>query len=160
MTPPLVSPLPKTTLEKKYDAIVSNVVGDLPNLLSKNNITATGSIGLFEFIEPNAFFISIDDGKNPVGVTAFRTKVLFRYDANFILTVGGVFDLDTASSRYATLRGSNPFSAAVRTRVKNPAYSGKLLEEVLTVTGGNLSSGVVPVNSSIGPTIPVSLSPG
>ena len=85
---PTTPSAPKTALEKKYDAIVSNVVSDLPNILRKNNITATGSIGLFEFIEPDAFFISIDDGKNPPGVTMFRTKVLFRYDANFILTVG------------------------------------------------------------------------
>ena len=50
-----------------------------------------------------------------------------------------------------TSRGSNPFSGVVRTRVKNPAYAGKLLEEVVTVSGGNLSSGVTATPVTIGP---------
>jgi hypothetical protein len=56
---------PKTEQEKRYDAIVSNVNGSLTQILASNKITATGAIGLFEFIEPRNFFISIDDGKNP-----------------------------------------------------------------------------------------------
>jgi hypothetical protein len=136
--------LPKTEQGKRYDAIVSNVNGSLPQILASNKITATGAIGLFEFIEPRNFFISIDDGKNPAGVTAFKTKILFEYDPNMNLKVIGVFALDYASSKYATVSGSNPFSGAVRIKVRNPSYSGKLLEEVLSAAGGTLSSTVVP----------------
>ena len=93
----------KTEVEKKYDIIVSNIVNSLPAILKKYNISATGSIGLFEFIEPKNFFISIDDGKNPTGITEFKTKILFEYDANLNLKVVGTFDLDYATSRYVTL---------------------------------------------------------
>lgn len=133
----LIKPIPvtvsvqKTEMEKKYDIIVSNIVNSLPEILKKNNITASGSIGLFEFIEPKNFFISIDDGKNPIGVTAFKTKILFEYDANLNLKVIGVFNLDYGTSRYVTLVWGNPFSGVARVRVKNPNYSGKLLEEVV-----------------------------
>lgn len=84
---------------------------------------------MFEFIEPKNFFISIDDGKNPSGVTAFKTKVLFEYDSNLNLKVIGVFNLDYATSRYITARGNNPFAGVARIRVKNPSYVGKLLDE-------------------------------
>lgn len=123
------TPAAKTETEKRYDIIVSNIVAGLPELLKKNNISATGSIGVFEFIEPKNFFISIDDGKNPAGVTAFKTKVLFEYDANLNLKVIGVFNLDYATSRYITARGNNPFAGVARVRVKNPSYVGKLLDE-------------------------------
>jgi hypothetical protein len=132
-------PAPKTEQEKRYNAIVSNINSSLPQILANNKISASGAIGLFEFIEPRNFFISIDDGKNPPGVTAFKTKVLFEYDANLNLKVIGVFSLDYASSKYATVSGSNPFSGAVRTRVRNPSYAGKLLEEIASANGGVLS---------------------
>jgi hypothetical protein len=144
--------IPKTEQEKRYNAIVSNVNSSLPQILASNKITATGAIGLFEFIEPRNFFISIDDGKNPAGVTAFKTKVLFEYDSNMNLKVIGVFALDYASSRYATISGSNPFSGAVRTRVRNPSYAGKLLEEIVSASGGSLSGGVTPA-TVIRPTV-------
>ncbi len=38
--------------------------------------------------------------------------------------------------------GSNPFSKATRVRVRNPAYTGKLLEEIATTSGGTLTSTV------------------
>ena len=107
-TPLITSP--KTEQEKRYDTIISNMNSSLPQILLSNKITATGSIGLFEFIAPKNFFISLDDGKNPIGVTAFKTKVLFEYDSNMNLKVIGVFALDYSSSRYATIFGSNPFS--------------------------------------------------
>lgn len=62
-------------------------------------------------------------------MTAFKTKVLFTYDSSFKTTVAGVFDLNYDVQRYKTVFGSNPYAAATRTRVKNPAYTGKLLEE-------------------------------
>lgn len=143
---PIVTPaptpvitLPKTETEKRYDAIVSNVVSSLPAILVKNKLTASGSIGLFEFIEPKNFFISLDDGKNPVGVTAFKTKILFEYDTNLNLKVLGVFDLDYGTSKYVTVSGTNPFGGVNRVRVRNPAYTGKLLEEIPTALGGTLS---------------------
>ncbi len=150
VTPTPLTPLPavpKTEQEKRYDAIISNVVTSLPDLLKKNSITASGSIGLFEFIEPKAFFISIDDGKNPAGVTAFKTKILFEYDSNFNAKVLGVFDLDYGSQKYVTLKGGNPYAGIVRVRVKNPNYSGKLLEEIATSSGGTLSGNVTVVTT-------------
>ncbi len=131
----------KTPQELKYNAIMSNINVDLMKILTDNNLTATGSIGLFEFIEPDAFFISIDDGANPAGVTAFKTKILFKYDANLKLTTVGVFSLDYASGRYVTLKGSNPYTTGTRIRVKNPAYKGKLLEEKTpTTTDGTITA--------------------
>jgi hypothetical protein len=48
-----------------YSAIVVKISGDLGSILRENNLPAYSAIGLFEFIEPNAVFISLDDGKNP-----------------------------------------------------------------------------------------------
>lgn len=130
-TAPTTPAAPKTEAEKKFDIIVSNIVTSFPDILKKNSITATGSIGLFEFVEPKYFFVSMDDGKNPAGVTAFKTKILFEYDANLNLKLVGLFDLDYASSKYVTVKGSNPLAGVARIRVKNPSYSGKLLEEIV-----------------------------
>lgn len=149
---------PKTPQEIKYNAIMSNMSVDIAKILSTNNITATGSIGLFEFIEPNAFFISLDDGLNPAGVTAFKTKVLFKYDANFNLSVVGVFNLDYTTQRYITARGNNPYVSATRIRVKNLAYKGKLLEEATPATNTNIMA-VAPVKLTTTTTPPVVASP-
>ena len=137
----------KTDQEKKFDAIASNITSDLATILQKNYISATGSVGLFEFIEPDAFFISIDDGLNPPGVTAFKTKILFKYNKDLILTVTGVFDLDYKSQRYVTLRGSNPYAGISRIRIKNPLYKGKLLDDVLP-TNSTLSATLAPKTPS------------
>jgi hypothetical protein len=136
------STAPKTPQEKRYDAIVSNVVVSLPEILKKNSVSASGSIGLFEFIEPKNFFISIDNGLNPAGVTAFKTKILFEYDANLNLKIIGVFELDYPTQRYVTVRGNNPFSGVTRIRVKNPNYAGRLLDEpvIPNSTGGTISA--------------------
>jgi hypothetical protein len=105
-----------------------------PALLSENNIDAKADIGLFEFIEPNAFFISVDDGKNLAGVTAFPYKFLYTYDKNYTLTKIGSFKLNQEVQLYATLSGSNPFAKSTRIRIKNPLYKGKLLEEAAATT--------------------------
>lgn len=78
-------------------------------------------------------------------MTAFKTKILYRYDSALNLTRFGVFDLDYASQRYRTVYGSNPYSSTIRTRVPNPGYKGKLLDPATTVpspaiTSGNTSS--------------------
>lgn len=132
-TTPQQPSVPKTEAEKKRDIIVSNIVSSLPDILKRNNITASGSIGLFEFIEPKNFFISIDDGMNPAGVTAFKTKILFEYDSNLNLKVIGIFDLEYTTQRYITRKGTNPFAGVTRIRMKNPSYAGKLLEEIAPV---------------------------
>lgn len=152
--------VPKTDAEKKYDIIMSNIVTSLPDILKKNNITASGSIGLFEFIEPKNFFISIDDGLNPPGVTAFKSKVLFEYDANLNLKVIGNFTLDYPTSRYVTLSGSNPFGGVTRVRVKNPRYLGKLLEEITPpAPTAVVSSPNNPVSTGTGSTTSTPVSP-
>jgi hypothetical protein len=143
-TPPVQAP--KTEQEKRRDMIVSNIVSSLPDILVKNNISASGSIGLFEFIEPKNFFISIDDGLNPAGVTAFKTKILFEYDANFNLKVLGIFELDYGTQKYITRKGANPFAGVNRIRVKNPNYAGKLLEE--SVAPANTVSATV-INATV-----------
>lgn len=161
--PSSVVATPKTETEKKYDIIMSNIVTSLPDILKKNNITASGSIGLFEFIEPKNFFISIDDGLNPPGVTAFKSKVLFEYDANLNLKVIGNFSLDYPTSRYVTLSGANPFGGVTRVRVKNPRYLGKLLEEVtppastvVSSPNNSVSTGTGSTTSASNPITPVS----
>lgn len=117
---------------------MKKVVADLPSILVANGIPANSQLGLFEFVNgTRAFFISLDDGKNPSGVTAFKNKILFSYDKNYKLSVLGVFDLNYAVERYVTVSGSNPYPGTARTRVKNPTYSGKLLDEV--VSGGSTS---------------------
>lgn len=101
-------------------------------IFAEQNMTETGvSIGLFEFIEPDACFISIDDGKNPDGIKPFKRKVLYRFDANLTKQAIGVFDLDYATQKYITLVGTNPYVNAVRIRIKNPNYKGKLFEDAI-----------------------------
>ncbi|OIP54164.1 hypothetical protein AUK10_01425 [Candidatus Gracilibacteria bacterium CG2_30_37_12] len=136
-TIPLVTPIKTTrtitaTMTKTdiYNTVIAQVNENLGNILSENNLPAYAAIGLFEFIEPNAFFISIDDGKNPMGVSAFKTKILYTFNNNLILIKKGFFDLDYISQRYVTTFGSNPYTKATRTRIINPTYKGKLLDPV------------------------------
>ncbi len=110
-----------------YNTVIAQVNENIGDILSENNLPAYTAIGLFEFIEPNAFFISLDDGKNPAGVAAFKTKIAYTFDNNLTLTKKGVFNLDYASQRYITTFGSNPYIQSVRTRIANPTYKGKLL---------------------------------
>lgn len=119
-------------------AVIKQANANLGTILSENNLPGYSAIGLFEFIEPNAVFLSIDDGKNPDGVTAFKTKVVYTFDKNLTFTKVGLFDLDYASQKYRTLFGSNPYTKSVRTRMENPSYKGKLLN--LTLSSGTGST--------------------
>lgn len=143
-SPATASGTPVATGNALYDSIVATVNADLPAILKENSLAADSQLGLFEFVEgAKAFFISIDDGKNPAGVTAFKTKILYTYDSKGVPTVAGVFDLDYAASRYRTLYGTNPYSKSSRFRVKNPDYKGKLLDEAVTVPSGGTASATV-----------------
>lgn len=115
----------------EFDALVKSVNASFSSILKENGLPETAQLGLFEFvIGKKAFFISIDDGKNPSGVTAFKTKILFSYDDSLKMTVTGKFNLNYDVQRYVTTFGGNPYAGATRIRVKNPSYTGKLLEEV------------------------------
>ncbi|MBP8016989.1 hypothetical protein KAZ01_03180 [Candidatus Gracilibacteria bacterium] len=123
-----------STGNEKYDKIIDLINKNKEQIFKENNLDSSGStIGLFEFIEPSNFFISIDDGKNPTGVTAFRTKILYSYDNQFNFTVKGIFSFDTTVSLYITKFGKNPFANTKRIRIKNPEYKGKLLNDEQTV---------------------------
>lgn len=113
---------------------------NLSALLTENNLPGFAAIGLFEFIEPNAVFLSFDDGNNPVGITAFKSKVLYTFNNNLLFTRVGLFDLDYASQKYRTLFGSNPYVKSVRTRVQNPSYKGKLFETPTVSSTGSTST--------------------
>ncbi len=136
------------SIDKKYTNIVEYISKNISSILSKNAISATGSVGLFEFVDPNSVFISLDDGNNPNGVTAFKYKVLFQYDESMNLTVLWVFELNFSVEKYVTLRGSNPYAKSSRTRIKNPDYKGKLLDETISVSGGSVSA-TLPTTSSL-----------
>lgn len=142
-----------STGNAKYDTIITKVNKEFPFILSANNFSASGSLGLFEFIEPNAFFLSIDDGKNPAGVTAFKNKILYQYTTTgaLVFTTVGVFDLDYTSQKYVTKYGKNPYAGATRIRIKNPNYKGKLLDEATptTVTSGSSTSTTTSTTSSV-----------
>lgn len=150
-TPTVTSPasvtLPTGPKSEVYTKIVNKINASLSTILADNNLSASGAVGLFEFIEPNAFFISIDDGKNPAGVTAFKTKIAFTYDANLNFTKVGVFDLDYTVQRYKTIFGTNPYTKSTRIRVQNPLYKGKLFEVVPT-TAPTSSTTVAPTTST------------
>ncbi|EKE30065.1 MAG: hypothetical protein ACD_2C00050G0010 [uncultured bacterium (gcode 4)] len=117
----------KASSVDKYNKLIDKVNSYAQDIFSSSDMDSSSSIWLFEFIEPNSFFISIDDGKNPAWQSAFRKKILYSYDANFNLNVDWVFELDYNSWYYKTLQGKNPFAKATRIRVKNPAYNWKLL---------------------------------
>ena len=131
-----------------YSQIINKINSNLSSILTENKLPAYTAIGLFEFISPNAFFISLDDGNNPSWVTAFKTKILYKYDSALNFIKAGVFDLDYASQRYVTIFGSNPYSTVTRTRVKNSSYRGKLLESATTIPS---SSSTVPNTPIITP---------
>lgn len=138
-----------STGNAEYDALVKATNAALPSILKENGLSEAAQLGLFEFVNgQKAFFISIDDGKNPAGVSAFKTKILFTYDSNLSTTVSGVFDLNYDLQRYKTVFGTNPFAAVSRVRVKNPAYTGKLLEESASVTGASGSSATTTTSSA------------
>ena len=118
----------------KYDKLVQMTNEILADTLATNKIDAKATIGLYEFVEPNAFFISIDDAKNEPGITAFPYKFLYTYDKNYTLTQIGFFKLDQKTELYVTISGSNPYAKTGRIRVKNPLYKGKLLDEVASTS--------------------------
>ncbi len=135
-----------------FDAIIRSMNASFPSILKENGLPEAAQLGLFEFVEgKNAFFISIDDGKNPVGVSAFKTKILYSYDASLKTTVTGKFDLNYDVQRYVTTFGTNPYAGTVRIRVKNPAYTGKLLEETASASAGTASSTASAANSATSP---------
>lgn len=114
--------------------VIDKINTNLASILSENSLDASGVIGLFEFIEPNAVFISIDDGKNPTGVTAFKIKILYTFDQNLTFTKIGLFDLNYEVQMYKTVFGSNPYAKSTRKRIQNPLYKGKLFDVVATTT--------------------------
>jgi hypothetical protein len=128
---------PTSTKSEIYTAVIKQVNNNLSAIISENNLPAYSAIGLFEFIEPNAVFISLDDGANPAGVTAFKSKVLYTFDTNLVFTRVGLFDLDYASQKYRTLFGNNPYTKSTRIRMDNPSYKGKLLEILATSSTGS-----------------------
>lgn len=133
----ITSTTPKTDI---YNAVIDQTNARIGAILSENNLPAYTAIGLFEFIEPNAFFISLDDGNNPPGVTAFRAKVLYTFDNTLTFTKIGLFELDYTVQKYRTMFGSNPYVKSVRTRIANPKYKGKLLDPIVTTNAGNVAT--------------------
>jgi hypothetical protein len=111
----------------KYNKLIDKINFMSEEIFASNNLSKTSSIWLFEFIEPSSFFISIDDKKNPDGVSAFKRKILYSYDKNLNLNVDWIFDLDYASWYYKTLQWKNPFAKATRIKLKNPIYTWKLI---------------------------------
>lgn len=134
-TPVITSAMAKSDL---YNAVVKRANDQLKNIQIENNLSTDSVIGLFEFIEPNAVFISLDDGNNPADVSAFKTKVLYTFDNNLNFTRIGLFDLNYASQKYRTLFGSNPYTKALRVRVENPGYKGQLLNKTGTTNTGTV----------------------
>ena len=126
-----------TSKADTYDIVIKQINTNLSVILSENSLPGFSAVGLFEFMEPNAVFVSLDDGNNPAGVTAFKTKILYTFDASVALTKVGLFDLDYASQKYRTVSGSNPYTKAIRTRMPNPNYKGKLFDDVLPTGTGN-----------------------
>ena len=119
----------KVSTVEKYNQIIDKINNLSGDIFSKNNLSTSSTIWLFEFIEPNVFFISIDDGLNPAWVTAFKTKILYSYDKDLNLTVIWIFSLDYKSQYYITKFWKNPYARTTRIRVKNPSYTWKLLPE-------------------------------
>lgn len=117
----------KASTVEKYNILIDKVNSISNKIFSDFKMWTWAEIGLFEFIEPSNFFISIDDGLNPTWVTAFKKKVLYSYDKDYNLNVEWIFDLDYKSQYYVTKYWKNPFVKAIRIRVKNPIYKGKLL---------------------------------
>lgn len=147
-TAPVIAP--GSSRSDIYNAVIKQANNNLSAILSENNLPAYSAIGLFEFIEPNAVFLSLDDGKNPAEVTAFKTKIVYTFDNNLVFTRVGLFDLDYTSWKYRTLFGSNPYTKSTRVRLENPSYKGRLLELIAANATG---SGVVLTTSgSIAPT--------
>lgn len=123
----------KASTVEKYNILIDKINSISDKLFADFKIWTGSSIGLFEFIEPSSFFISIDDWLNPDWVTAFKKKVLYSYDKDYNLNIDWIFDLDYKSQYYITKYGKNPFAKATRIRIKNPIYKWKLFNpETLT----------------------------
>lgn len=142
--------LSKASSVEKYNKIIDRINLLAPDIFVEYWIGSGSSIGLFEFVEPNSFFISIDDGKNPAGVTAFARKVLYSYTEDLQFTVIWVFELDYRTQFYITKFGKNPFTKSNRIRIKNPIYKGKLLDnDVATwITSNTGTTTKTPISSS------------
>lgn len=130
----------KASSVDKYNKLVDKINSMSQSIFKDNGLSSGSTIWLFEFIEPSNFFISIDDKQNPAWVTAFKRKILYSYDSSLNLDVVGIFDLDYKSQYYITKYWKNPFARTSRIRVKNPLYTGKLLEEATATTTASTSS--------------------
>jgi hypothetical protein len=84
-TPAVVATLPKASTVDKYNKLIDKMNDSAKDIYSNNDLKESSSIGLFEFIEPNSFFISIDDKNNPANEKAFKKKLLYSYDADLNL---------------------------------------------------------------------------
>lgn len=147
-TPALPVAIPATSNSGAYNSVIKQVNTNLNSILSENNLPAYSTVGLFEFMEPNAVFVSFDDGNNPAWVTAFKSKILYTFDTNMVFTKIGLFDLDYASQKYRTLFGSNPYAKSARTRVQNPLYKGKLFDTVTSTGTTVTSASITPANTT------------
>lgn len=140
---------PSGTKADIYALVIKQSNAGLSTILSENNLSSGSVIGLFEFIEPNAVFLSIDDGNNPTGVTAFKTKILYTFDDTATFTKIGLFDLDYASQKYRTVFGSNPYTKSVRVRMENPSYKGKLFDLPKSSSGSTISASTAATGSTV-----------
>ena len=117
----------------RYQRIIDQINASSGTILQANSLTG-GSIALFEFVDPDAFFIGIDDGKGTAN-SMFARKILYRYDTTtYALTVTGIFDWDAAKNRYQTIYGANPYAKSQRVRITNPLYRGKILTAPTTAS--------------------------
>jgi len=128
------------TTNTTYIAIMQKIQANSGSIFTDNGLTGTLSIGLFEFIEPGVFFISIDDGNNSTGNTAFKYKMVFSYDSSLGMKKEGVFTYLPDVGKYLTTYGKNAYAKATRIKVKNPYYKGKLLEETTATTTSSSST--------------------
>lgn len=130
----------KASSVEKYNIIIDKINSMSPAILAEFRMWTGSSIWLFEFIEPSNFFISIDDWNNPTWVTAFKKKILYKYDDKYNFEIAWTFDLDYNTQYYITKSWKNPFAKATRIRIKNPNYKWKLLDISTTSTSSNTTS--------------------
>ena len=117
------------TIMPKYQTIINKINSTSGAILSSNGFTG-GTIPVFEFIEPNAFFIGIDGGKGNSGSKIFDRKVLYTYNTvSYDLSIVGIFDWDVSTQRYKTVYGTNPYAKAHRIRIVNPLVHMKLIDD-------------------------------
>ena len=104
---------------------ISRINRDWIAIKSAYTLPSNTRIAAYEFVGTGAqdyVFIDIVSGTGTTGV--YDTKILYQFEkTEYKRKLIGIFDYNSATTRYTTRTGTNPFACVPRTFVRDPYYA-------------------------------------